>query len=72
MMWNGEKMIATNRLSYEVYNGPIGDKHVCHRCDNPACINPQHLFLGDHVDNMADTKVKGRATIGERGNNKLG
>jgi hypothetical protein len=40
--------------------------HVLHRCDNPPCINPDHLFLGTHRDNMKDRDKKKRAVKGER------
>lgn len=41
---------------------------VLHRCDNPPCINSEHLFVGTHSDNMADMKAKGRAK-GRKGTN---
>lgn len=53
--------ITTHRLAWQLFRGPIPDgMHVCHRCDTPECVNPDHLFLGTSFDNMRDKVAKGR------------
>ena len=63
---NGRREKA-HRVAHVLYIGEI-PKGMCvlHRCDNPSCVNPEHLFLGTHADNVKDKVAKGRAAKGEK------
>lgn len=55
------KHIRSHRASWLAYHGPIPARgHVLHRCDQPSCVNPDHLFIGTASDNMLDMYAKGR------------
>jgi hypothetical protein len=62
-----QRTVQAHRLVYTVCVEPVPDGlHVLHRCDNPPCCRPDHLFLGTDADNVADKVAKGRQLKGER------
>ena len=58
--WNRGGTTRAHRLCWDITNGPAGSRHVLHRCDNPRCCNPRHLWLGSNQDNVDDKMSKGR------------
>ena len=64
--WKGKSDYA-HRVAWRVFKGPIvDDLCVCHKCDNPSCVNPDHLWLGTHQQNMIDRENKNRTAKGKR------
>jgi len=60
-LWVGKKAFYAHRVSFEIHKRPLlPGEIVCHRCDNPPCINPEHLVAGSHSDNFRDMLRKGR------------
>ena len=58
------KSISAHRLSYQLFKGNIPPGYeICHKCDNPCCINPDHLFAGTRQDNVNDREQKGRNVV---------
>lgn len=58
---NGRRERYAHRIAWYAAHGTLGELKICHRCDNPPCCNPSHLWQGTQADNLADMVAKGRA-----------
>lgn len=66
LQYMNKRMLA-HRVSYLLHYGKFNkNMYICHKCDNPKCVNPDHLFLGTQKDNMSDCSNKKRHTYGEK------
>lgn len=67
IFWNGERLEKAHRFSYRTAGNELSaDLDLLHRCDTPACVNPDHLFTGTAQSNVDDMWAKGRATVQRR------
>ena len=64
--WYDSKTSRGHKYAWELYFGDRGGLCVLHTCDNPCCVNPDHLFLGTHQDNVKDRDSKGRQVKGSK------
>jgi hypothetical protein len=65
MIWLNGKSVRAHRVMFSINNGGLSDDLVvCHTCDNPSCVNPDHLFSGSRDDNNKDCKNKKRNAFG--------
>lgn len=62
-MWDKGRSRPAAHVAYELFVGPINGKWVLHTCDNPTCVNPAHLYLGDHSRNMRDMVDRKRKAV---------
>lgn len=70
--WMNGRHHPSNRIAWTLTNGEIADGLVvCHKCDNPRCCNPSHLFLGTNAENDADRVSKGRQCRGSKQKNSV-
>jgi len=62
-----EKMMTAHRASWLLHNGEVPEKkHILHKCNNASCVNPHHLYIGDHKQNMKDRDAAGRTSRGDK------
>lgn len=65
--WHEGRMMSASKAAWIKAHGPVpAGLCICHTCDNPRCVNLDHLFLGTHGDNMRDKVLKGRQARGSR------
>ena len=60
------RTVYGHRVAMAYWNDDPGKMFVCHRCDIPSCVNPDHLFIGTNMDNVRDMQAKGRTRVGEK------